>query len=112
MDKDIEPVHLSSKPPEGFDERVVLFTIDNEEYTIPKLPRGNLALQYLDKVKNEGSDWADAWLLEEMLGSDAYEALMNFEYLTPEQLDAVLDLCQKQVVGKLEPNRAARRRNG
>lgn len=104
--------HLSTEKPADADVRVTLFTLDDQKFTIPKLPRANLALQYLDKVRDEGTDFATAWLLEEMLGSDAYEALLDFEYLKPEQLETIVELCQKQVVGKLDPNRAARRRRG
>lgn len=107
-----EPIRLSSTKPADFDEREPLFYIDEQEYTIPKRPRANLSLQFLDKVKSEGTDYASAWLMEEMLGADAYEALMKLDTLEPEQLDQITTLCQKKVLGKLEPNRAARRSRG
>lgn len=108
----IEAVRLSTERPPDADERVTLFYLDDKEFTIPARPRANLSLQYLDKVKNEGSEYANAWLMEQMLGVEGYEALMNHEYLEPEQLKTIMDLCQKQTVGKLEQNRAARRTRG
>jgi len=110
---DNEPIRLSTKPPEGADERVTLFYIDEQAYTIPKRPRANIALQYLDRVREEGTEQGAAWLLHNMLGEDAYDALMGYEYLTPEQLSAIVELCQRHTVGKLEPsNRAERRSKG
>ena len=99
---ELEALRLSTSRPADADERVTLFFIDDHEYTIPKRPRANLALKYLDLVKKDGSDYAAAWLLEEMLGSEAYQALMDYDYLTPEQLDQVTALRQKHVLGKLE----------
>lgn len=104
-----EPIRLSSAKPADFDDREPLFYIDDTEYTIPKRPRANLSLQFLDMVKSEGTDYASAWLMEEMLGTDAYEALMKLDTLEPDQLQQITDLCQKKVLGKLEQNRAARR---
>jgi hypothetical protein len=111
MASNTEPLRLSSTKPADFDEREPLFFIDDQEYTIPKRPRANLSLQFLEQVKTQGTDIAAAWLMEEMLGTEPYEALMDLDTLEPEQLTQITELCQKKVLGKAEPNRAARRRN-
>lgn len=83
-------------------EMVTLFTIDDVEYGMPAAIRPNTALKYLRMTRTQGADIAAAWLLEEVLGVDAYEALMGHDDLEPEQLDQVMAIVEQHVLGQKE----------
>lgn len=83
-------------------ETVELFSIDGKSYSIEKKPRVNVALKYLKIARNEGADAAGAFLLEKLLGEEAYEALLDYDDLTPENLAAIVEAAQKATLGDLE----------
>lgn len=84
------------------EERVDVFTLNGTTYSIPKKPRVRWGLYYLNLIRNEGSDVAVSWLLENCLGKDGYEALLAYEELTPVQLQTVIKACAQTVLGELE----------
>lgn len=94
-------VDLDANKPEN-DERIVLFKLDGEEYSIPKKPRANMALKYLRLTREHGERRAGAFLLEDLLGTENYEALMNYDDLTQEQLEHVMEIAQMHVLGEIE----------
>jgi hypothetical protein len=83
-------------------ETVELFAIDGVSYYIPKKPRVNIALRYLKMAREQGPDAASAYLLEALVGEEAYEALMNFDDLDSETLGAIAEAAQKYTLGGLE----------
>lgn len=83
-------------------ETRVLFYIDDKEYRVPAKPRVNLALQYLTDVRTQGAFLAELSLLERLLGEDGYQALCNFDDLTPEQFSQVQDEAVQIALGALE----------
>lgn len=83
-------------------EMVELFTLNGKTYSIPRKPRINVALKFLDVAKREGQDLAAGFLLEEVIGREGYEALMDYEDLTPEQFQEIVLAAQKVVLGGLE----------
>lgn len=87
-------------------EQIELFSIDGKGYTIPNKARVNLALRYLKMARNEGADAASAYMLEEMVGEEGYNALMNYEDLTSETLTAIMEAAQKVVLGGLTDPKA------
>lgn len=77
-------------------ERVVLFTIDDEEYSVPAKPGPNVTLKFLDEMRRTGNEmFAALGLLEAMLGKEKYQDLLNYEELEDELLSDILE----QVVG-------------
>lgn len=84
------------------EERVELFSLNGTVYTIPAKPRVHLALRYLFHAKRHGVDQAAAELLESLIGPEGFEALTNYEDLTPEELQAVMDAAQAVTLGALE----------
>jgi hypothetical protein len=69
-----EPIRIAADD-DVEEERVPLFYIGDDEYTIPKdIPRG-VALQYLRHASEVGHELATAPLLIRVLGEDAYMAL-------------------------------------
>jgi hypothetical protein len=81
---------------------VHLFTLNDTEYRIPAEPSAALTLRYLRMVQTQGQETAGAWLLEGMLGAEAYEALMSYDGLTMGMLSAVMAAVQKHVAGASE----------
>lgn len=110
-DLDFEPIRIAADG-DVEEERVPLFYIGDDEYTIPKsIPKG-VALQYLRHAAEVGHELATAPLLIRVLGEDAYMALEQSKALTGEQLEKIVDIIIKQALGDQEEKggKAARRR--
>jgi hypothetical protein len=88
---------------------VTLFSIDEVEYRVPDKVRANLQLKYLKKLREMSEAAAAGWLLEEMLGADAYDALADYEDLTEENFDAIMKAVEKIVLGSKEKDPKGRR---
>ncbi|TQS30055.1 hypothetical protein [Microbispora sp. KK1-11] len=99
-------VRLSTSAAPVAVEKVPLFSIDDVEYGMPATIRPNVALKYLRMVRTQGGDVAEAWLLEEVLGAEAYEALMEYDQLTVDQLNQVMAIVRDHVLGQAEQQRA------
>ncbi len=89
-------------------EMVPLFYIDDVEYKAPARFPVNIALKYLRMTRKEGQDNAVSWLLEKVLGEEGYDALMDYDALTAEQLEGVVKLVTSRVVGALESPKGTR----
>ena len=98
-------------------KRVPLFYIDDDEYTIEAHPSPARGLKYLHLMRTEGTDVATQYMLETLLGAEGYEALMNYDDLTDEQLEQVITAASKILLGAVEgpkepPKTPRRRRPG
>jgi hypothetical protein len=101
-DLNFEPIRIAADGDVEEEERVPLFYIGDEPYTIPKtIPKG-VALQYLRHAANVGHELATAPLLIRVLGEKAYMALEESRALTGEQLEAIVDIIVKQALGEQE----------
>lgn len=100
-----EPLRLSSQAPEP-PEMVDLFEIDDVMYSVPRKPRANIALQYLDAAERLGLGAAELFILRAMLGEDGYAALSRCDSLTEEHLAWVLETIQGLVLGTVEAPKA------
>lgn len=108
---DYQPPKL--KRSTGFDDapRFELFTITDEttnppremRYSMPWQRDAGLALRYLRKVDEAGSEVAAAWLLEQAIGTQAFDALTSQRDLSDEQIQAVANAAVRIVTGKLLP---------
>lgn len=108
---DFEPIRIAADD-DVPEERVPLFYIGDDEYTIPKsIPKG-VALQYLRHAAEVGHELATAPLLIRVLGEGAYMALEQSKALTGDQLEKIVDIIIKQALGDQEgkEGKAARRR--
>jgi hypothetical protein len=101
---DFEPLHLTTKRPENRapEERAVLFTLDDREFTIPKRFPPNLGLRVIRTQRRQGLDVAAAELLEEVIGDEAYDALVNYPDLEPEHLEQLMQIVVKLAMGALD----------
>jgi hypothetical protein len=107
---DFEPIRIAADD-DVVEERVPLFYIGDDEYTIPKtIPKG-VALQYLRQASEVGHDLATAPLLIRVLGEDAYAALEESRGLSEEQLEKIVNIIVELALGKQEGagGKAARR---
>lgn len=87
---------------QGEPEMVDLFTLNGKTYQIPKKPKVNVALKFLRNARTSGEALAADVLLEDLLGKEGYEALTGYDDLTQAQLEQVMFIAQKTVLGSLE----------
>lgn len=107
-DLDFEPIRIKANDEVEEEERVPLFYIGDDEYTIPKhVPRG-VALQYLRQASEIGHELATAPLLIRVLGEDAYTALEQSKAMDGDQLDAIVDIIVRQALGAQDQKGKAR----
>lgn len=113
-----DPVRLVQKPPDENEERIVIFTMERpglnpgdppvvEEYTIPKRQRPSVGLRYLYEMKYLGDQMATVNMLENVLGADAFMALMAHDDLTPEQNERIQRMVLKYTMGDQEAGKGA-----
>jgi len=95
-------VQLTTNPTPAPVEMLPLFSIDGVEHGMPAKIRPNTGLKYLRMVRTQDANVAGAWLLEEILGADSYEALMGHDDLEPEQLAQVMAIVERHALGQME----------
>jgi hypothetical protein len=81
---------------------VDLFSIDGTVYQMPVKIGAGIALGYMKLVRTHGQEAAMGWAMEKVLGTDAYDALINCEDLDPEDLEAVMSVVHDNVMGAVE----------
>ncbi len=101
-----EVLKLSSKAAKPKEARMPLFELDGVVFSVLQNPGPALGLRYLNICRQQGVEAGTAFILEEMLGTEAYEALMNYEELTHEQYDWVMDQVVKRAIGPKEKPKA------
>lgn len=99
------------------DERVPAFSINGVTYSILTRPKVNAGLKYVHLARTRGSEIAIDFMLETLLGKDGYQALIDFDDLTEDDLKAVIDAASKIMAGAVEapkgkPSRGSRRSAG
>jgi hypothetical protein len=116
---DLDIIRFSSEAEPRKETRIPLFYIDDVAYTVPKKPNPAIALKYLEKAHEEGSDEATYYLLTTMLGEEGYRALLDYAEqgkLSDEDYDTVvlraLDIVsRRQAIPKARQNGGRGRRN-
>lgn len=94
---------LSFKSKKEKANRVVLFTIDDEEYTVPAKPKANVTLKFLDELRRTGNEmFAALSLLETMLGKEKYQKFLDWDDLEDEQLSEVLEQVVALAMSRVE----------
>lgn len=97
-------------------EMVPLFTLDGDTYEIAKQYPASLSIGYLRRVKESGPEVAWAWLMEEVLGEEAMEALEKHPSITDEHMDQIGQIIRHHALGETKgkgPRRVTgRKRSG
>lgn len=102
--QDFEPIRFVTKRPEDRapEERVVLFSLDDREFTIPrKFPIG-LGLKVIRTMRKRGNEIGMAELLEEVIGADAYDALVNYPDLENGDIERLMEIVTSLALGSLD----------
>ncbi len=84
-------------------DRVTLFSIDDEEFTVPRKPGMGTVMRYLNVARKSGNDlFAAQALVEEMLGEDKWNTFLNWEDLDDEVMGKVIEKCVSIAVSSVE----------
>lgn len=87
-------------PPEG--QRVPAFSINGVVYSILTRPKTNAGLKYIHLARTKGQEIAVDFMLETLLGTKGYQALMDFDDLTEQNLTDVITAASKIMLGAVE----------
>lgn len=85
-------------------EREPLFSIDDQEYTIPvegAVPPA-LGLAALERARAEGVVVAEAWAMEMLIGAAGWRALRSCVDITQEQMRAIMRIIRERALGPVE----------
>ncbi len=88
--------------PEAEIEQVPIFSIDGKVFTISAKPRANVGLKYLRDIRDADPIVAKANMMVAMMGEEAYNALCDFDGLTPDQLSAIENEITEKALGAVE----------
>lgn len=84
-------------------DRTVLFTIDDEEFSVPTKPGPNVTLKFLDELRRTGNEmFAALSLLETMLGKEKYALFLDWEEMTEEVMSDVLEQVVSLALSRVE----------
>lgn len=97
-----EPVQISTKrsPDEPEPERLVLFYIDGEAYSVPTQLPPAIGLRYLRDIREGGNtDYAMAGLLTEAMGEQAFDALADCDQVDGDAMARIVDKVMEIALG-------------
>lgn len=102
--QNFEPIRFVTKRPEDREpeERVVLFSLDDQEFTIPRKFPVSLGLKVIRTMRKRGTEIGMAELLEEVIGEDAYEALVNYPDITNDDIARLMQIVNDLALGSLD----------
>jgi hypothetical protein len=83
-------------------DREALFSIDGQEFTVPRQVPTNVGLKAMRKVAELGEAAGTQWLMVFILGQDAWDALEACEDLTRGDLEAIQTVVRTKVFGDQE----------
>lgn len=96
---DFEPLRIAAND-DTEEERVPLFYIGDDPYTIPKTISPGVALQFLREAREHGRELATAPLLIRVLGEDAYLALEQSKALDEDQMEWIINKVLDLALGR------------
>jgi hypothetical protein len=96
--------------PGQVEERAEAFSINGVTYSIALKPKVNTALRYMHVSRVQGTEAGIDYMLGVLLGEEGYEALMAFDDLTEEQLEAVIKMASQIMAGAVETPKEKRKR--
>lgn len=89
-------LHLTTTATAPVEEaRRLLFTIDDDEFTVPKVIDQRIAFLGMDKVRRDGAIFGAMYITELVLGSAQYATLLDHyeaQRITQEQFDQAVTL--------------------
>jgi len=103
-------VSLRSAKTQAAEERIPAFSINGEVYSILTKPRVNQGLKYVHLARTKGSEIAVDYMLEVLLGTEGYEALIGFDDLTEADLEAVISAASRIMAGAVDTPKGKQQR--
>lgn len=82
--------------------RVPLFYIDDKMFTIEAKAKPNDSLRYLDIMRRQGQEAAIGFMMETLVGEAGWQALMDYDELTEDDLEQIIRAAQKIMTGAME----------
>ncbi len=79
-----------------------LFRLRGQPYEVLANPPASMMLKYFDQVRKRGANAAFSWALEQMVGADAYKALLEDDAVTRADFQQVIDLILGILLGNPE----------
>lgn len=105
---DFEPLHFdATETPEV--ERVVIAYLGDYELTMPAELPPNVALKIMRTARKYGDPAAMNEMLEEVIGPEAFDKLINYRALTEQNLADLFKVVQEVAFGRLEVPKASSR---
>ena len=96
----MEPLNLDALPQEAaVADEVHLFTLNDVDYYVPGAIPAGVTLQFLKMARREGEIQAGGWLMEQVLGEEAYDTLMMWKGLTDDILNQLVGAVNKLAQG-------------
>ena len=89
----------TAKVEEGDIEMIDVFELDGDVFQMPKKVSAGIGLKYLKIQAERGPDAAIYYMMLELLGEEAYEALMEHPSLDKETLDQILETVESHGLG-------------
>ena len=100
--KSAGPIVISTKDAPEDVETEVLFTIDDVEYTVAKEVPAIIGMRALEIAADEGDAASMSWLMREVLGGKAYEALLACDAVSSKQLAQIMQVVRDKAMGDME----------
>lgn len=100
-------IHFSDE--DGFEEEQKfedLFTINGKAYQLWVNAPASVGLTYLKMVRTKGAESAAVWIMEQMIGEDGYEALMNYPKLKEKDVKRIMDIVKEYAMANEEDSAA------
>ncbi len=106
----IPVIHILSEQEPEEEERALLFTLDDKEFTMWLSPPQWVGSRFGDIQRKQGALAAQSWLLEAMVSEDGYEVLLS-DRVSNEQYAQIMQIVIEEVLGvdRAAPNRNGRR---
>jgi hypothetical protein len=103
-DEDRKVIALTTSEDEVAVDRVELFSIDGESFTVPVKVAPSFGMRYARIARKQGVELAADYMLETLLTTEGYEALMDYldtvsEEKAAEVLELVMEACSQVLVG-------------
>jgi hypothetical protein len=83
-------------------ETVEVFKLDGKVYSLPKDVSAGVSLKYLQLQTEEGPDAAAYYIMREMLGQEAFDALANHPRLKKADLNKIMSVVEEHALADEE----------
>jgi len=103
----VEPVVIKKGAAKDVEQEVLFILEDDEtneqtEYFIPKTVRPNLAIKYLNNLRNEGGEYAMAVAMADLLGDETMNVMAESEDIGEDEMEQIMVIVTNKMLGAME----------